>query len=101
MIGRGREMKLQSKMPNYFQVKRQIGMLVALVSRVAEIKEFDNLIESMMNGVQLKVFTHSRSALLYRGRFNVPGRLFEHVREMTYPVATADFSFPKGRFNDI
>lgn len=87
------------KPSDYFRVIGQLELLRALARRKAEPNQHAELLRSVLAAVPIKSIPHPLDSLLYRSRWNDKHRLFEHLSEVSYPIKTQYWTFPKGRVN--
>lgn len=82
----------------YLENANQIKRLRSLAEKFAPPSDFTPLLNRIMHSVKLHAIT-SGNELIYRGRFNERGRLFQTLSEVSYPKP--EFVKKKGRLNDI
>jgi len=89
----------KDKRLNYFEMKTKISLLQELSRRDAEVQEYIPILKSMVNKVRCLAAVPITNDYIYRGRKNLPGKLFNNISELRYPQK--EEVKDKGRLNDI
>ncbi|MES2661662.1 MAG: hypothetical protein V4629_00010 [Pseudomonadota bacterium] len=83
----------------YFEIKPKLEKLKSLNPESTSPKQFEGLLRNIIVDGNTILAVTVENDILFRGRQNLKGQLFNHVDELKYPKP--EFVLRKGRLNDI